>query len=323
VRNIITNTEQIAVVTAKNGYYYYTYPGQPGIEASFPILSKMAKAWETYRIHSLEYIYTPTCSKLSQGTVALSIDYDAADNPPATMIEALNSTDTKFAAVYDRVTLKPDIWQIMHQHDPLTIRQGIVPEVGLYDGYTFHICVDSDTATPYQVGRLSVKYTVEFLKINTSTPNGYVPLPPLLQYNPDSSVAYTGTDVPVELDTKTSTNTSPLNFSALNSDFTASQAGNWKFSFNPNLHWPSPAPGSSVGANASLSLSSGGSGFSPIVTQKLQEDATSGSDIFKSTMLNVVVPMLKDDRIRAEFTNTFGGNPFYAAAGDLVATLIS
>jgi len=87
---IIEESEFIGAVTVANqpNYNVTQYPINPGQASTFPWLSTIAKQYEKYVIERLAFIYKKEVSEYATagqtGKVIMSVDYDAADAPPAT-----------------------------------------------------------------------------------------------------------------------------------------------------------------------------------------------------------------------------------------------
>jgi len=60
-----------------------TTPINPGIAASFPWLSKIARNYESYRFNRLVFCYETESPSTTAGTVMLAVDYDSSDIAPA------------------------------------------------------------------------------------------------------------------------------------------------------------------------------------------------------------------------------------------------
>lgn len=56
----------------------------PGCANTFPWLASQARAWETYKFHSLEFTYFTRTGSQTVGSLYLIPDYDAADPAPPT-----------------------------------------------------------------------------------------------------------------------------------------------------------------------------------------------------------------------------------------------
>lgn len=61
----------------------------PGIAASFPWLSKLARNFESYRFNRLTYIYETEAATTQAGTVMLGVDYDVNDAAPASKLQLM------------------------------------------------------------------------------------------------------------------------------------------------------------------------------------------------------------------------------------------
>lgn len=62
----------------------------PGLDAMFLWLSKMANNYEFYEFRKLMFEYTPSCSTLDSGNIILAVDFDAGDAAPVTKQELMS-----------------------------------------------------------------------------------------------------------------------------------------------------------------------------------------------------------------------------------------
>lgn len=86
-------------------YYVDALRINPANSNLFPWLSGMAMNYEAYEFKSLAFRYVPTCSSLTSGSIAMMVDFDAADPTPTSKEEILNSKCHRSVAARDQVTL--------------------------------------------------------------------------------------------------------------------------------------------------------------------------------------------------------------------------
>lgn len=68
------------VVTDVQGFDVHQYDVNPGLESAFPWISKIASAYETYKINKLTFEFITSTGTNRDGSVALIPDYDAKDD---------------------------------------------------------------------------------------------------------------------------------------------------------------------------------------------------------------------------------------------------
>jgi hypothetical protein len=66
----------------------------PGSKQTFRYLANIATSFENYKFLKLRLVYIPRCSSQTAGSLLLSPDYDAADQPPVNELEASSNVDT-------------------------------------------------------------------------------------------------------------------------------------------------------------------------------------------------------------------------------------
>lgn len=75
-------------------YRVDSYAINPGQDVMFPWLSKIAANYESYQFGKLDILYETEASTNIAGTVVLTVDYDAQDDPPADKTQALSYRST-------------------------------------------------------------------------------------------------------------------------------------------------------------------------------------------------------------------------------------
>lgn len=141
-------------------------PGNPSL---FPWLSSQSFGWERYRFNRLSVEYVPRCATTQAGSLILSPDYDAADEPPATEPMACSYADATSSAAWTPVTLRLRKEPMMGGATSKFVRVGALKEnldIKTYDCATLHVCREG--AGPNQLwGKLWVDYEVELLTPHT------------------------------------------------------------------------------------------------------------------------------------------------------------
>jgi len=93
----IAKSEIVADIPGSVNFSTGTLPVNAGQTQTFPYLSSVATNFEYYQFERLTFEYRPRTSTTSTGAVAMSIDYDASDNPPVGKNQLLiqpNAIDT-------------------------------------------------------------------------------------------------------------------------------------------------------------------------------------------------------------------------------------
>jgi len=167
---ISTVTSSIAFAVTNN------IPINPGLPASFPWLSQVAQAWEEYSFNSLTYEYVTRASTATVGSVILTPDYDASDNPPVNEQIACSYDGAQEDASWkDQFCNLPsgrlnaaDKFRFV-RNGPLSANQ----DIKLYDAGNMFVCC-TEFASAAAVGKLWVEYDIT-LRIPALGPNGPAP----------------------------------------------------------------------------------------------------------------------------------------------------
>lgn len=171
---ILRHREYICDITATTAFTNQTFDINPGLYASFPWLSQVAKAFELYRLRGLVYEFKSTSSDTflsgassgtALGTVIMATQYNSL-NPGFT--NALQMENHEFANAakpsvdfYHPVECKKSLIPASE----LYIRDGAVPSGGdirLFDLGQFNIATTGMQSNAGVLGQLWCTYEVEF-----------------------------------------------------------------------------------------------------------------------------------------------------------------
>lgn len=176
---VITHREYIGdvAVPSPNPTAFINTPFvlNPGIAATFPWLSNIAKSFDQYQWLGLIFEFKSTTAdvgsvnNLGMGTVIMSTDYDAGDPPFASKIEMENNQYTcstkPSASIYHAVECDPKVTvqsKLYCRSGPLTANS---QDVRFYDHGIFQIATQGLPAgTSGTLGELWCTYKVAFYK---------------------------------------------------------------------------------------------------------------------------------------------------------------
>lgn len=134
----------------------------PGLVGFTGWLSNIAQNYESYRFKQLKFRYVPACSTTTAGQVFLSVDFDSADQPPATESQLSYYQGTRYCSPWDRCEYVCTSANLSKRKS-YYVRGGPLPansDVLLYDtGKFLAASVGTGTAS---LGKLWVEYEVEF-----------------------------------------------------------------------------------------------------------------------------------------------------------------
>jgi hypothetical protein len=90
----ITHREFVADVNGSVAFTAVSYAINPGLNGSFPWLSRMAANYESYRFSTLRYQFQTEASTSATGSLILAIDYDPVDTAPTSKTQVLSYAST-------------------------------------------------------------------------------------------------------------------------------------------------------------------------------------------------------------------------------------
>jgi len=168
----VENDEFIAaVLSAGTGANFGTtaFACNPGNATTFPWLSGEATQWEKYYFEYLEFYYEHDVSAFATagttGKVVMSFDYDAADAPPTTkqqMLDTLPHADGMPNEDFG-ITMNPQ--DLSGRTDLHYVRLAGLPggaDIRLYDVGNLNIATQGIASNATELGELHVRYAVVF-----------------------------------------------------------------------------------------------------------------------------------------------------------------
>lgn len=177
----IRKREFITLLDASTTFENYSFPINPGISASFPWLSGIASNYEQYRFNGLIFQLisssgdTTSTSALGLGSIAMSTDYDAADPPHQTMVQALGNTFSNTCKPSENCLHAVECAPGQQAQKLYYIRAAANPvntDIRLYDLGLFQVCVDRCPANYTGMSQLWVSYDVTLTKSTSGSQQG-------------------------------------------------------------------------------------------------------------------------------------------------------
>lgn len=135
----------------------------PGLSVPFPWLSIQAQGWEKYRFKYFKVCYVPRCGTNTQGSVMLSVDYDASDSTPSSEFSAAQTYGAIEDAPWKEITLTLDINRI---RDARYIRNGPLQanqDVKTYDVGRIYVSSNDAASSGAAWGKVWLEYEVELI----------------------------------------------------------------------------------------------------------------------------------------------------------------
>lgn len=141
----------------------HSYRINPREPATFPWLSGLGLAFETYKFTKLEFRFDPSCGTAERGTVTMGIDYQPSDTGLSTEAEVMVIPGSATGPVYRKISVaavaggRSLLYKEQYLGVNLTDAEADIGNLG-----TFYLLVTGTTSGASVIeGRLFVKYRVE------------------------------------------------------------------------------------------------------------------------------------------------------------------
>lgn len=169
----VQNDEFIGTVTSGTGgvsaFNNVVFPVNPGNATTFPWLAGEAQQWEKYRFEYLEFYFEHDVSAFATagttGKVIMSFDYDAADSPPTTKQQMLDTEPHADGMPNEDFGLVMNTGDLSGRTDLHYVRLAGLPggaDIRLYDVGNMNVATQGITGATTEVGELHVRYAVVF-----------------------------------------------------------------------------------------------------------------------------------------------------------------
>lgn len=168
----VSNDEFIGAVTsAATGANFQSvaFACNPGNATTFPWLAGEATQWEKYRFEYLEFYFEHDVSSFATagttGKVILSFDYDAADSPPTSKQQMLDTQPHCDGMPNEDFGLVCNPRDLDGRTDLHYVRLAGLPggaDIRLYDVGNLNVATQGIASNTTELGELHVRYTVVF-----------------------------------------------------------------------------------------------------------------------------------------------------------------
>lgn len=161
---IIRHREMIRTITAAQSDFnrVAAFEINPGMEATFPWLSRIAPCYEFYHFRSLKFEYVPRCPATTGGCVMMAFDYDATDNLPEDEMSLMSSAGAVSNNIWNRTfcVARPDLMFKFTQDKFVRTRAEVVDKKS-YDAGSLSIATCAPMTFP-SCGAIYVEYECVF-----------------------------------------------------------------------------------------------------------------------------------------------------------------
>ena len=173
----IRHREYIADVLGSVAFAAVSYPVNPGLPTTFPWLSTMAVLFESFIFKGLRFIIETQKSASTNGTVMMSIDFDAADAVPASKQQLMTYNGAVRSAVWQECVYRSAPQNLVKFGPRKFVRSAALAanlDIKTYDVGTLFVatqgCVDTSA-----IGELYVEYDIELETPQQLAPSALVP----------------------------------------------------------------------------------------------------------------------------------------------------
>lgn len=162
----VTHSEFFASGLSYNAFHVEPYPLNPGLFSTFPWLSGIASRYEQYHFRSLEVVYHTRQPSIARGTLAFMFDFDVLDNPPSTLVQALQTQDHTAQSVWKDIRLRIPI---RNDRSTYYVRSAFPSTTSyderLYDYGKLYVISEgcSDGVDGAVMGQIELIYTVDLI----------------------------------------------------------------------------------------------------------------------------------------------------------------
>jgi len=135
----------------------------PGLPTFTSWLSNIAPWYELYTVHSMEFEYVPMTSTASSGRMIYSVDYDAEDAIPTTLVACENTGDSTSSSIWAPFKLRCQPRNLKSMVKQRYVRRaGVNGDLKTYDIGKFIVGVDGCANGTTKIGQVYVRYDITF-----------------------------------------------------------------------------------------------------------------------------------------------------------------
>jgi len=160
----IVHREPLMPLIGSQAFNITTFSLNPGLATTFPWLSNQALGYESYKVNALHVQYRHTTNEFTgKGTIVIAPDYDAADSPPTSIVQAEQMADSVQGACTRDWTciLRPRGIGILGPKR--YTRSGALAaneDIKTYDIAQIHICTSGQADDTAEIGQLWIYYDI-------------------------------------------------------------------------------------------------------------------------------------------------------------------
>lgn len=162
----IRHREFVSDINGSVGFAVTAIALNPGLNGSFPWLSRIAANFESYRFRKLCISFSTESATTATGTVILAVDYDPADSAPTSKTQVLSYRGTVRSSPWSP-SCHDSLPEDLNKRKSYYTRAGTVnADLALYDVGNLYVCTQG-MAGATLVGEIWIDYEVELMTPNT------------------------------------------------------------------------------------------------------------------------------------------------------------
>jgi len=173
----VTHKEYIQDITSNSvGFVLNSLSINPGVGGVFPWLSSIASRFESYIFDDLHFIYEPSTSTATPGSVMMAVDFDAGDTLPANKTILMANQSSTRTAVWSKqmyTATKGNLHKFGIQRYVRTAGLSNNLDVKTYDVGSFLLATSGTPASATTLGELYVQYRVRLFTPQIQTSNAF------------------------------------------------------------------------------------------------------------------------------------------------------
>lgn len=161
----VKHRELLTLVAGTEDFQWEQHQVNPGLVESFPWLSAIANRYETYKFKKLDFEYIPRTGANTAGAITLVVDYDAADEGPNDLIDAMSYSHSVRGSAWQELTFRStsedrDMTRRRYTRTGEQFSVSDVANLRQSDLCSVFICTDG--APTQGLGEVWTNYEVEF-----------------------------------------------------------------------------------------------------------------------------------------------------------------
>ncbi len=164
-RTRVRHREYIDDVNGSEAFAIMQYPINPGMKQTFPWLSAFANRYESYVFRRLRFEYETATSSMTNGSVMMAVDYDAADAAPTSKRQLMSYHNAVRSGAWTECCFSGDQMDLRKFGIQRYVRRGPLSsnlDIKTYDVGNFFLATKGE-ADSSMIGELYVTYDVELI----------------------------------------------------------------------------------------------------------------------------------------------------------------